>query len=142
MKKVRFIIVFAIMVITVGIAQKVYSQEFFVQIYQLDNPAAQKADGLKSFYQEGSIIERYDAAKMIVFKMKCCSDSTFLIYFPIYDKVTGERKNCDCPRLTLYKRQDGWFTDNMPADGEKYCKEETNRQISAIEEAIGFLEKN
>ena len=121
-----------------GSSQKV-SAQVAVRIYPLAESAAKKAAELSQFYVGDSTI-RYDTGKKVVFEMRCCSDSTMDLYFPVYDESTGKRKDC-CPVLTLFTRNGKYFTDNMPSEGSTYAPKETEKQVELIKRALESLKK-
>jgi hypothetical protein len=124
-----------------GASQKISAQDFSVRIFPLTELVQKEAKKLEKFYIKEDIIKRYDANKKVVFIMKCCSDNTLSIYFPSYDKVTGERIDC-CPVLTLFGRDEKYFTADTPFNGETYNKKETEEQIKIINRALELLCQN
>lgn len=129
----------AIIILLFGVSERVNAQVYVVT-YQLNNSVAKRADGLKKFYHEGELIKRYNANQITVFEMKCCSDSTFLVYLPVYSE-DGRRTDC-CPRMTLYLKRGKWRADNMPADKFAYNRKESKNQAKIISRALDLLHQN
>lgn len=138
----KLLIITAVIILMFGGAnQKASAQNVSVRIFQLTESAQKEAKKLEKFYIKEDIIKRYDASKKVIFVMKCCSDNTLSIYFPSYDKVTGERIDC-CPVLTLFGRDEKYFTTDTPFNGEAYDQKETDEQVKIINRALGLLYQN
>lgn len=129
--------ILAIIIMVLGGANKTATAQIHPLTYPLSSSVAKKTDELKKFYRKGKLIERYDSNQKTVLEMKCSSDSTLAIYFPVYNEI-GRRTDY-FPIITLYQQYGKWLTDNMPKNGKNYDQKESRSQAKIINQAIRFL---
>ncbi|MHB8903604.1 MAG: hypothetical protein ACYC40_00680 [Patescibacteria group bacterium] len=134
MKKL-FILAIIILVLS-GVSKKIGAQAY-VLTYPLSDSVAKKADGLKNFFQKDKMIKCYDLNQITILEMKCRSDSTFIIYFPVYSD--DGRRTDYFPIISLYQRHGNWLTDKTPMNGKNYDQKESKSQAKIISQAIKFL---
>ena len=129
--------ILAIIIMVLGGANKTATAQIHPLTYPLSSSVAKKADELKKFYRKGKLIERYDSNQSTVFEMKCSSDSTLAIYFPVYSDI-GRRTDY-FPIITLYQQHGKWLTDTTPMNGKSYDQKESRGQAKIINQAVRFL---
>lgn len=116
-----------------------------VMTYELSGHAAEKARGLKKFFQSGLNFVSFDEkSKKAQFIMKCVSDNTAMIYFPAYNKK-GERTDCCAVLILSYNStnspgKETWSSQNMPENGQEFKRGERKKQVDIIERALSFLD--
>lgn len=137
-KQIMFFVAIIILMIG-GVSKNTMARDrVSVVVHSLKGVAAEKAEGLIKFYQNGWLITSPGKSKKIGFIMKCCSDSTLMIYFPTYDKA-GERTDC-CPVFMLHRNVGEWFSYDKPENGRDYSPKETRAQARIIKRALKFLQ--
>lgn len=128
-----------ILIMMVGATKTAQSQNVSVAIFPINVSSVEKLQRLEILTSRKEVFTNYDEiTKKIIFKMTNCNE-IIRLYFPTYDKK-GESTSCDCPLMTFYKRNGGWFTDEMPSDiREGFNKSEVAYHNKIIDRAIKSL---